>query len=111
MRAMANRGRLARRLISRASILAVLVGLIVPAVGHAAPAADTPVTGGTLTITNAADFDNLDPQYNSLNETIWMIQNIYERLVQPSVDGTKIEPQLARSSDITNDGLTYTFHL
>jgi peptide/nickel transport system substrate-binding protein len=100
------------RLIARTFILATLMCLLLPAAARVAPArADSAVYGGTLIITNAADFDNLDPQYNSLNETIWMIQNIYERLVQPSVDGTKIEPQLAASWSISSDALTYTFHL
>lgn len=111
---MIDRTRL-RRLCARAAACAVAVCLLIPAAGRAAPAAspasDTPVYGGTLTITNATDFDILDPQYNSLNETIWMIQNIYERLVQPSADGKKIEPQLATSWDVSKDELTYTFHL
>lgn len=65
----------------------------------------------TLIIANAVAVDSFDPADNTANETIWMDQNIYERLVQPSADGTKIIPQLAKSWDISSDGLTYTFHL
>jgi peptide/nickel transport system substrate-binding protein len=65
----------------------------------------------TFTLANAVNVDTLDPAANSVNESIWLTQNIYERLVQPNADGTKIIPQLATSWDISQDGLTYTFHL
>jgi peptide/nickel transport system substrate-binding protein len=62
-------------------------------------------------IANGVAIDDLDPQVNSANETIWLVQSIYSRLVQASEDGTEIEPDLAESWDISPDGLTYTFHL
>ena len=73
------------------------------------PAATSAVD--TLTIANAVKVDTLDPAQNSLNESIWMDQNIYSRLVQTDPAGTKILPDLATSWDISSDGLTYTFHL
>lgn len=65
----------------------------------------------TLVIANAVAVDSLDPADNTANETIWMTQNIYERLVQPNADGTEIIPQLASSWEVSDDGLVYTFHL
>ena len=65
----------------------------------------------TLVIANAVNVDTLDPAANSVNESIWMTQNIYQRLLQPNANGTDVIPQLAESWDISDDGLTYTFHL
>ena len=72
-------------------------------------AATSPVD--TLIMANAVKVDTLDPAQNALNESIWMDQNIYSRLVQTDPTGTKILPDLATSWDISSDGLTYTFHL
>ncbi len=73
------------------------------------PAATSAVD--TLKIANAVAIDTLDPSQNSANESIWIDQSLYSRLVQTDPTGTKIEPDLASSWDISSDGLTYTFHL
>jgi peptide/nickel transport system substrate-binding protein len=65
----------------------------------------------TLVIANSVKVDTLDPAENSLNESIWLDQNIYSRLVQADPEGTKIVPDLATSWDVSPDELTYTFHL
>jgi peptide/nickel transport system substrate-binding protein len=65
----------------------------------------------TLVIANPVKVDTLDPQVSSVNESIWLDQTLYSRLVQASPDGTKIVPDLATTWDIAPDGLTYTFHL
>ncbi len=65
----------------------------------------------TLVMANAVKVDTLDPAQNSLNESIWMDQNIYSRLVHTDPTGTKMLPDLASSWDISPDKLTYTFHL
>ncbi len=65
----------------------------------------------TLVIANAVKIDTLDPQQNALNESIWLDQNLYSKLVQADPTGTKIVPDLATSWDISTDKLTYTFHL
>src|SRR5215813_3815239 len=68
-------------------------------------------TLSTLTIANAVKVDTLDPEANSVNESIWLDQNLYSRLLQPNPTGTGLLPDLATSWDIAKDGLTYTFHL
>src|SRR5215813_9995321 len=68
-------------------------------------------TSSTLVIANAVRVDTLDPASNSVNESIWMDQNLYSRLMQPNPNGTGLEKDLATSWDISTDGLTYTFHL
>jgi peptide/nickel transport system substrate-binding protein len=113
---MAEAQHLRRAALRRAGLLIALLG----AVGALAGCGGSSSSGGgggsgvrsdTLTIANAVNVDTLDPAANSVNESIWLDQNIYERLVQPNATGTKIIPQLATSWDISKDGLTYTFHL
>jgi peptide/nickel transport system substrate-binding protein len=74
---------------------------------HAGPAAGS----NTLVIANAVRVDTLDPEANSVNESIWLDQNLYSRLLQPNATGTGLLPDLATSWTIAPDGLTYTFHL
>jgi len=71
----------------------------------------TGATGSTLVIANAVKVDTLDPEANSVNESIWLDQNLYSRLLQPNSTGTGLLPDLASSWTISPNGLTYTFHL
>jgi peptide/nickel transport system substrate-binding protein len=68
-------------------------------------------TVSTLVIANAVKVDTLDPEANSVNESIWLDQNLYSRLLQPNATGTALLPDLASSWTISPDGLTYTFNL
>ena len=65
----------------------------------------------TLVIANAVKVDTLDPEANSVNESIWLDQNLYSRLLQPNSTGTGLLPDLASSWGIAANGLTYTFRL
>lgn len=80
-----------------------------PAPSASAPAATSEVD--TLKIANGVAIDTLDPAQNAANESIWLDQNIYARLVQTDPTGTKIVPDLASTWDTSADGLTWTFHL
>jgi peptide/nickel transport system substrate-binding protein len=77
--------------------------------GSGGPGTSAKVT--TLVIANAVKVDTLDPEANSVNESIWLDQNLYSRLLQPNSTGTGLLPDLAQTWTITPDGLTYTFHL
>jgi len=68
-------------------------------------------SANTLVIANAVKVDTLDPEANSVNESIWLDQNLYSRLLQPNATGTGLLPDLATSWTIAPNGLTYTFHL
>ena len=57
------------------------------------------------------DSYDLDPSTTTNNANLWMFSLIVEGLVKGSNDGTSIEPALAESWDISEDGLVYTFHL
>ncbi|MGD8209851.1 MAG: ABC transporter substrate-binding protein [Desulfobacterales bacterium] len=57
------------------------------------------------------DSRNLDPVTQDGNVNIWMFNLVLEGLVKTNNEGTKIEPALAESWDVSEDGLTWTFHL
>lgn len=66
----------------------------------------------TLILANAVKVDNLDPGADPpVNESIWLDQMLWSRLVQPSKTGNSIVPALAKSWTISPNKLTYTFHL
>ena len=68
-------------------------------------------TGRFLTFVDD-DPDTVDPQCTSEYYTVAL--NVFDRLVeiQPGPDGTSaIVPSLARAWEVSDDGLTYTFHL
>lgn len=57
------------------------------------------------------DSATLDPAMASKNQDIWMMNFALEGLVKSSEDGKSIEPAVADSWKISEDFLTYTFHL
>jgi peptide/nickel transport system substrate-binding protein len=79
--------------------------------GGSSSAASGAGTDTTLVMANAVKVDTLDPEQNSVNESIWLDQNLYSRLVAPDASGTKIVPDLATSWTVSADKLTYTFKL
>ncbi|GAA1462527.1 ABC transporter substrate-binding protein [Nocardiopsis exhalans] len=54
--------------------------------------------------------DCLDPQVSPFDVTALIDRNIFDSLVAQDTDGM-FHPWLARSWDVSDDGLTYTFHL
>jgi ABC-type oligopeptide transport system substrate-binding subunit len=77
-----DRSRRARR----GALLAAFVAVALAA-GCGSGGGSTGSAGGaksdTLVLANAVNVDTLDPAANSVNESIWMTQNIYQRLLQP----------------------------
>ncbi|MDQ3048978.1 MAG: ABC transporter substrate-binding protein, partial [Bacteroidota bacterium] len=53
---------------------------------------------------------SLDPASARTFENIWAVNQLYNGLVEMS-DSLKIRPSIAKSWEISPDGLTYTFHL
>jgi len=53
---------------------------------------------------------SLDPAFSRNRETIWACNQLYNGLVQMD-ENLKIEPSIAKSWEISEDGKTYTFHL
>jgi peptide/nickel transport system substrate-binding protein len=110
-----------RRRWGKRSAMALILGAVLAlaaacssggsAGGSPASGASSAGTDTTLVMANAVKVDTLDPEQNSVNESIWIDQNLYSRLVAPDPTGTKIVPDLATSWTVSPDKLTYTFHL
>jgi peptide/nickel transport system substrate-binding protein len=67
--------------------------------------------GGVFRFGRGEESDNLDPVVTGLNTSIWFFMSIYDQLIRVGADGISLVPSLAESWDISDDGLTYTFHL
>ncbi len=65
----------------------------------------------TITFAQGADPRGLDPAFVDDGESAKVMENVYENLVTYSDKGTDVEPCLAESYEISDDGLTYTFKL
>src|SRR5699024_1246714 len=65
----------------------------------------------TLVIGRGVSTVNFDPILTADNNDIWVLDNMNANLVRVTYDGTGIEPDLAESWDVTDDGLTYRFKL
>ena len=66
---------------------------------------------GTLTIGRREDSSTFDPINTAQNIDFWVFMNVYDVLVRVDKSGAKLVPGLAESWEISEDGLTYTFHL
>ena len=75
-----------------------------------APAEAGPKSGGTLTYATSIDVPSLEPHLESADAWHRRKALIYENLTWVDND-VVVQPQLAESWDISDDGLTYTFHL
>ena len=65
----------------------------------------------TLIYAQGAEPRGLDPALVDDGESAKVMINIYDGLLKYNKDSTKVEPSLAKSWDVSPDGLTYTFHL
>ena len=97
-------------------LLAIAMVISIAGCGSKAPAPpaagdNKPTIAKQIVISRPADSDNLDYVLQDGNVNIWMFNLTLEGLVKSSDDGTKIEPQLADTWDISADKLTYTFHV
>ncbi len=76
-----------------------------------AGAENTPVEGGTLVWGRSAMINTLDPAAGVSSESMAAIHTIYETLVRYSNDFNKLEPGLAVSWHISDNGQILTFKL
>ncbi len=67
--------------------------------------------GGTLVFGRQTDCIYLDPVHTSQNADIWISLNIYDTLLQPTDDGKGVQPGLAASWSMSQDGLALTLKL
>ncbi|MBP3040240.1 ABC transporter substrate-binding protein [Bacillaceae bacterium Marseille-Q3522] len=67
--------------------------------------------GGVLVYGRGGDAVKLDPATVTDGESMIVAKQIFETLVAYKKDSTEIEPALAKSWKVSDDGLTYTFEL
>ncbi|MBP1806312.1 ABC transporter substrate-binding protein [Rubellimicrobium aerolatum] len=100
-----------KRLLASSALLAALAA---PALAQATdpyqpdPAA-TP--GGTITVTYKDDVATLDPAIGYDWQNWSMIKSLFDGLMDYVPGTTDLRPGLAERYEISEDGLTYTFHL
>ena len=87
------------------TIVAAGVLLALSAVSQLAEAA------GVLTIGRREDSTTFDPIKSAQNADNWVFSNVFDVLVRVDKSGTRLEPGLAQSWEISADGKVYTFKL
>jgi len=92
-----------------------LIGLLlISSVFSSVAGAQTPKFGGTLITSTRGDVTSLNPIWKYDQSAFWISQNIYSTLVISDwgvAEGGKPYGDLAKSWEISDDGLTYTFYL
>ena len=97
----------------------LLFGLLIISMIGLAPAAaqdsadfTCPATGGTLVVASNADPQTLSGLYANDGDSLPVVTFIAEPLLLGGENwGDSVEPALAESWEVSEDGLTYTFHL
>ncbi|SDS35773.1 peptide/nickel transport system substrate-binding protein [Paenibacillaceae bacterium GAS479] len=87
-----------------------------PASSEAPSTSPAPSAGGagsqdTLIVARGGDAAALDPSIVTDGESIKVTEQIFEGLLTYKADSTEVQPALAESYEVSEDGLTYTFKL
>ncbi len=90
----------ARHLLTAAALLAGLTAML--------GGAHAQTRGGTLVFGRAIESQYLDPTRTAQNADIWISLNIYDTLLQPTADGTGVQPGLASAWSVSADGKVVT---
>lgn len=96
--------------LSSLGLLFLLI-LFLSGVSGAAFAAETPQYGGTLHLSNDADWDTLDPAYASGFDAGEMAVKFYDGLVRFDFSSNEIVADLAESWEVKNNNQNFIFHL
>ena len=95
-----------------ASLLAGVVVAVSACGGQSTnPVQTQPQSGGNLTIARLADSQSMDKTTVFDNESIWVLEQMFEMLYEVSPDGKSVKPWLATSYTLSPDQLTWTFQL
>ena len=90
--------------------LAFFISLSIALVACTPKSAETGETRTVFRYNEAAGIASLDPIFASKVENIWAVNQLYNGLIQMD-DELQIQPCIAKSWDLSEDGLTYSFHL
>lgn len=93
---------------TRDLVCGLVVGLILVLAGLGW--AQKPKSGGTLTVVHGVDVAHLDIHTAPGYEMMWINENVHNGLVTLDKD-LNIVPDVAKSWEVSADGLTYTFSL
>lgn len=93
------------------TMLGLAAGLAMSVSPLAAGATGTPQKGGDLVMLRAEQLRTLMPSEPSDNASIWVIEEVFDTLLQPKPDGSGVVPDLATSWSQSSDGLDWTFNL
>src|SRR4029078_5125632 len=91
--------------------LFVSVALLALAVAIPTALADQPKQGGAAVVTFNNDLTTLDPQVGYDWQNWSLIKSIFDGLMDYKPGSTELQPDLAESYTVSDDGLTYTFKL
>ncbi|MBS5450143.1 MAG: ABC transporter substrate-binding protein [Coriobacteriia bacterium] len=98
------------KLFAAAGVFSMMGG-IAASVAHPATALADGEYKDTVTFAQGAEPTSLDPAYFSDGDSRAVVREMCESMLRFAADSTDIEPCLAESWDISDDQLTYTFHL
>lgn len=99
-----------KRIVALALAVA-LVGVTLTGCGTQAAKDTASKASDTLIYAQGAEPRGLDPALVDDGESAKVMINIYDGLLKYNKDSTKVEPCLAKTWDVSDDGLSYTFHL
>jgi peptide/nickel transport system substrate-binding protein len=72
----------------------------------------SPASGrDTFVYVRPLEIVSLDPATITESQSGFIVRNVYSRLVDIAYDGAGVEPDLAESWEVSDDGLVYTFNL
>ncbi len=95
----------------KALFMTVLFALVLSSAAVAIAQSDMPQRRGTVSGVCVAAITSLDPQSTQLGVCDAVVYDaLYNQLIRVNTAG-EILPEIAESWDVSDDGLTYTFHL
>src|SRR6056297_3203617 len=99
-------------------VMLILVSAVLMAGGaqeeateSAAVAAEDSKSGGVLVFARSGDSVGLDPARETDGESFYGSTQIFDTLVEFKPGTTEVQPALAKTWDVSDDGLEFTFHL
>jgi peptide/nickel transport system substrate-binding protein len=95
----------------RRSLIVAALAALAMALPATAPPAEAATRGGKIIFGRYADSIFLDPVLNDANQDIWILTNLYDTLLNPTVDGQNVEPSLATKWEVKDNNLTVVLTL